>query len=399
VLSLSVLQGVSYLLPLIVLPYLVRTLGVDKFGLVVFAQATIQFFIILSDFGFNLSATREIAANRDKPEKLAMIFSAVMANRLLIMVAGFGLLWLLVSLVPRFAQNSGVFLISYGMVLGNVLFPVWVFQGLERMKLSTILVLLARFVFVILIFIVVRTPEDYLLVPVLNSIGWIVSGLIGLWLVVSRLGIGVRLPGWSDLWNHLRSSSQFFLSRLSTTIYGSMNAIVLGFATNDATVGYYVAAEKIFVAMRGAFQPLVQALYPFMAAGKDMLAYKRMFWFAVGASFIGGTIVFFISADLVRLFFGDQFQVTAGVLRVFCAAVPVVAISIMLGYPLLAALGHERYANFSIAAGSVFHLILVIMLIPVITPTRLAALVLVTESLILAIRIHGVRRYRLWSQP
>ncbi|MDO9573217.1 MAG: oligosaccharide flippase family protein, partial [Candidatus Omnitrophota bacterium] len=73
--SLSTLQGINYILPLIVLPYLIRVIGIEKFGLIAFAQALVQYFMILTDYGFSLSATRKISLCADSDKKISAIFS------------------------------------------------------------------------------------------------------------------------------------------------------------------------------------------------------------------------------------------------------------------------------------------------------------------------------------
>ena len=72
--SLSGLQVVTYLFPIIILPYLFRVIGPEKFGLIAFAQAFVQYFMILTDYGFSVSATKEISLCLENKTKSAMLF-------------------------------------------------------------------------------------------------------------------------------------------------------------------------------------------------------------------------------------------------------------------------------------------------------------------------------------
>src|SRR5207342_3266640 len=138
-LSLVVLQGVTYVLPLITVPYLFRTLSVEKYGLVNFANAFIQYFIVFTDFGYNLSATKLIAENRDDASKLSRIFNRVMFSKLLLLLIGLLVMAIIVLCFPKFSSDKSLYIYTYGMVVGNVLFPVWFFMGMEKMKFITII--------------------------------------------------------------------------------------------------------------------------------------------------------------------------------------------------------------------------------------------------------------------
>jgi PST family polysaccharide transporter len=375
-------------------------IGIEKFGLIVFAQAVIQHFNIVTDYGFSLSATRDIARSRQDIDKLSSIFCSVYTIKSVLLVICFGILVALVALFDKFGSEAAVYLLTFGLVLGNLLFPFWFFQGVEKMKYITIMSVLGRVIYIGLLLAFVHSESDYTRVPLFNSIGAVAAGAVSTVIAVRKFRIRLHLPRLSTLLEQFKASSQFFLSRVSVSIYTSLNTLVLGFFTSNELVGYYAAAEKLFIAMRTAFTPLAQALYPYMASQANVKLFKKIFALCVGAAVVLAVTVFFFSQDLVQLIFGAGFELSGNILRLFCVVVPFAVASVILGYPFLAALGHEKHANLSIAIGSAIHLILIALLIPVISPERVAIVTIVTELVILNILLHGVRKHRLWAgQP
>ena len=171
--SLSVLQTLGYLLPVLVFPYLSRVLGPGKFGAVAFAHSLMVYFQSITDYGFKLTATRDIAAHRHDSAKINEIFSSVMYIRLALTALAALAVFLLVSFVPRFRADALLYYFSFGFVLGNVLLPVWYLQGVENMKYITMLAVGAGITFTALIFIFVSREAHYVYVPLYNAIGWI----------------------------------------------------------------------------------------------------------------------------------------------------------------------------------------------------------------------------------
>ena len=167
--SLSILQFANYVLPLITIPYVVRVIGPDKFGLISFAQAFATYFLLVVNYGFDLSATREISSNRDNKNTLVRIYSNVLFTKAFLFTLCTLIFTSLIFLIPKFRENILVFIVSYLIVAGYVLFPTWLFQGLEKLYITSIFNFIVKLLFTIGIFIFVRNKNDFYLVPLLRS--------------------------------------------------------------------------------------------------------------------------------------------------------------------------------------------------------------------------------------
>lgn len=267
-LSLIFLQGANYVLPLLLLPYLVRVLGTEKYGLVMFAQSLILFLTVFVDYGFNISGTREISINRADRKAISNIFSAIMIVKIGLIATASLLLFVVVESFARFNSDAQVYYLSFGVTIGQALFPVWFFQGIEKMKFVTFINILAKVISIVLIFILVKVRSDYILVPIFYSLGYITAGVLGFLLCLKY--IRLCRPSQHLIKRLLKDSTALFVSNFAASLYTASNVFILGLFTGNTIAGIYSSMEKLILAIKNVYVPLYQALYPWVARQTDV---------------------------------------------------------------------------------------------------------------------------------
>lgn len=401
-LSLAGLQGFTYILPLITLPYLVRVLGVEKYGLVMFSQSFVAFFIILVDYGFNLSATREIAVSRNDNKKVSEIYGSVMLIKLALLFVSFFVFAVLVISVDKFSGYKQLYFFAFLAVIGQAFFPVWYFQGMERMKYITIINILSRSIFTVAIFVFVGDEDDYLLVPLLNGVGFCIGSLFAIWVINKRFSQKIVFPAFCEIKRCFKESSGFFLSRVSVSIYTAANVFVLGFFTSNTMVGYYSVAEKLYQALLGLYAPIVQTLYPYLSSSKNMGMYKKIFIAVVFFNILLISFLCYYHGVVIELLFKSPGQEINNVFLIFLTSALLHVPAILLGYPLLGAFGFSRYANITVMQSSAVHLLGLVLLMAFgyISIYSVSVMVVITEATVFFTRLYYSKKVKLllnWS--
>jgi len=397
--SLTLLKALTYLLPLITFPYLIRVLGVDKFGLVMFAQATMYYFEILVDFGFNLSATREVALNAKNKSKLNEIISSVFSIKLVLLIISGLLLLLILSVFDRFSDESLIYYYSFLKVIAFAFFPVWFFQGIEKMKYVTIINIISKVIFTILIFVFIQSEKDYLLVPLVDAFGFMIGSLVALYYVFKRFNHSFVFNKFTIIKQSFIDSSMFFLSRVSVSLYTSSNILMLGLVASNVMVGYYAIAEKLYIVLRNLYQPIVQVIYPYISKSKNVKFFKKLYPGVVILNFIGVYILWVFTPELIYLVSKEHFVESIKVFRTLLIVACIVVPSILIGYPFLAALGFKNEANYSTIIGSLFHVTIlgVLYFINLINMYNIVYLLIATESIVLLYRYYAVYKNKLFQ--
>lgn len=398
------LQIARFILPLITFPYLVRVLGVEKYGLISFASAFVGYFLVLTEYGFKYSATKNISIHRNEPKAVSEIFCSTMIIKFSLCLVSILLLTIIVFSFSKFTLNWEIYFISFGVVVGDLLFPVWFFQGMEKMKYISLLSILSRLIFTVSIFILVRGEEDYLIVPMLTCLSIITSGIISQVIIWKYFNVKIIFPSKESILKELTDGFHLFLSRISVNIYTISNPFLLGLLTNNTMVGYYSAGEKIVKATMIPFSVLSQTIYPHMnklasESKEQLLALGRKLIrvVTIPAIFISCVLIFF-SSQISAIILGPQYIESIIVIQILSFLPLIVGLNNIFGMQTMIPLGYTRAFLKTLSSAAVLNIILCFILIPLFQHVGTAIALVITElwvttTQLIVLHLNGVRLF------
>lgn len=369
IISLFTIKGLEYILAFITFPYLVRVLQVENFGAVVFVQGIIQYFVLFTDYGFNLLGPKEIAQHDSIKERGKIFASIFCAKLILLLISTIVFICMLIGVKYINDIDITLYSVVYLMVIGNVIFPIWFFQGIQQMRYITIVNIIGRFLSVACIFYFVKAPSDYILAGLFQAIVPLIAGICS-WIILWKKYREVFiLPKFQSVKQVFIDAWEIFTSTIAINLYTASNIVFLGLLTNNTIVGYFSGAQKIIQNINQLISPVTQAIYPYVSktasnSKNEALKFLRKIVLILGGgNFIGSILIFIFAEWIVDILLGEGYEQSVLLLRILAFLPFIISLSNIFGIQTMLVFGMKKQFNKVLLSAAIVNTVIVLPMI------------------------------------
>lgn len=388
IISLATIKGLEYILAFVTFPYLVRVLQVEQYGLIVFAQSIVQYFVLLTDYGFNLLGPREIAQHDSVQERGAVFSNIFFAKLLLLFFSTILFVCGLLALGEYEEVDVVLYLTFYLMVIGNVFFPVWFFQGIQQMRYITLVNIIANIFRVAGIFLLVKTPQDYLIAALFQAIVPLIASIFSWIILVKDYPEVFVLPSSQGIKKMFVDGWSIFTSTIAINLYTASNIVFLGMLTDNVVVGYFSGAKKIIDNITQLISPITQAVYPYVskkasASKTDALRFLHKIVVVLGGGNFLLSVFITVFADfIVKLLLGNGYEQSVLLLRIMAFLPVIISLSNIFGVQTMLVFGMQKEFSSILMMAAVLNTCVVLPMIYLYEGIGVSVTITVTECFV-----------------
>ena len=351
---LTIIECVRLILPFVALPYIIRTIGLERYGMVAFAHTVINYFSIFINFGVNISSVKEVALLRENKTELHYLVSSVFALKIILLLLSFLILLFGITFIPFFSEYKILLLYSFFFCLYDILFPIWYFQGMEKMKYITLISTSSILLYTLTVFIFVQNSDDYVLIPLLQSLSFVFPGLVGFLLLIRVEKVKMHIPSLQRITTVFKNSIPFFFSRVSVVYNANLAKMISGLFLSMESVAAFDIAQKLSQFVMIPVEMLNQATYPYVSRTRNKVFITKYLYLSLVVGFLLSLVLFIISPILIRIFTSENVVEATSILRVLCLFTFSDTITIGLGACTLVAFGFSKPFNDSVIYSTIF---------------------------------------------
>ena len=348
--------------PFVTLPYLTRTLSTDTYGSVAYIKTVMNYMQIIVDFGFVLSATKDIVNVKGDKEKLGLVIGDTMLARIVMGIIGFVILIILTLFIPILRNNMLYTLLSYVVVFESIFLMDFLFRGIEKMHIITIRFVLMKMVSTVLTFILVKNDSNMILIPTLD----ILSSLLAIILVfyeIFKLKLKIRFSNLKNALKSLKDSFVYFLSNVASTSFNALSTLIIGIKISPTEVAYWSVCMQVIGSIQACYSPISDGIYPEMIRTKNWNLIKKVIKVMLPIVSIGCITCFCLSKFILNVLGGKEYLVATPVFRLLIPSLFFSFFSFMFGWPALGAIGKAKEVTTSTITSILINVLLLILLI------------------------------------
>ncbi|WP_405213880.1 oligosaccharide flippase family protein [Deinococcus sp. SM5_A1] len=366
--ALYLVQIANYVLPLILLPFLTRVLKSGGYGEFATFQAIIAYGLVVTDYGFQLSATRKVAGFIEKNKNTKSLYVNVTIARVILGLAALAIMCVLALLLPNILLSLPIFVAFVVIIMSNAFTPIWLFQGFQRMVTVSILILFSRIGSIIFTFLLVQSSQDVDKALWAQALGFALPVCFALW-QAQKLVQGAEKPTWVGVKREFTDGWPIFQTSLFGILLTNSGVLILSAVAGSQVAGGYAAIERVAKGVATMLSPVTQSIYPRISAafarsheegvdiiirfGRPLLVASLLLAvFLITISVFGG----------VGWLFGQEYQRYAGVLFVLSPWMILGVVNNILGIQYLINTGQQTWYATAFTASSIFGLVLFLTL-------------------------------------
>ena len=392
---LYIMNIAQLILQLVTLPYLTRVLTVDNYGVVNYVKSIMTYMQIIIEFGFILSATKDIVKAGNDKKIIGEITGNVILGKILLSMLSLIVLIIFTIFVPILRNNVAFTMLSFIPIFLSTFLIDFFFRGIEKMEVITIRYIVMKSISTLLTFLFVRGNGDLLMIPILDIIGNVVAILL-VWKEVYKLGIKLSFGTIKDIWDSIADSFLYFISSMASTAFGALNTLLVGILLSSKEVAYWSLAMQILGAIQALYTPINNGIYPEMVKERKFSLIIKVIKIFMPVVFIGCLIILLFSKPILFVIGGRKYLEMSYLIKLL---IPVIIFSfpaMLFGWPVLGAIDKVKETTTTTVVTTIVQVVglIVLMLVGEFTLVNIALLRGGTEFILLTSRLYFINKFK-----
>jgi PST family polysaccharide transporter len=290
----TLLQVCSPLIGLLLYPYLIRVLGPNNYGLYILTLSIANYFTIIVAFGFSWMGLKDISQNKENIGVKSHVFSTIFTAKLILSSFVFLIFFLLIVVIPFFANNKLMLLLCFlQTIIPEILFPIWYFQGIQKMRVVTVIQLVSRILTIPFVFLFIHNTNDVTIYALIVAVSLIAGSIISIVYLLKKEKVRFQIISFSEMKNYFLRTTPFFWAEAVGVGKQESVTILIGSFLNLHDIALYDLANKIINIPRLITSKINGAIFPKLIENPRWNLTKRLIIYEI---ILSGIIIAFLAA-------------------------------------------------------------------------------------------------------